>query len=132
MPNENEFQLRIIKSAERLGGYGKKWSSEFQVGVPDLVLVLPWRGVVFMEVKLLATTRPDFDRKLNVTKKQGEELRRLSVAGANVVVGVVVTIGPRDTWLYVCPGNTLRLTGNCQHPKVQWKANLKFDLSTVL
>jgi hypothetical protein len=89
MPVETEWQTRIIKSTRAAGGYGRKWSSQFQIGVPDLILSHSTCGPVFMEVKRETDCVYPCRRKLDLTSKQHQELRELERAGAQVCVGVV-------------------------------------------
>jgi len=52
MPSpELNVQANILKSVIKGGGFGRKWASDFQVGVPDLILAMPGLGLWLCEVK---------------------------------------------------------------------------------
>lgn len=107
MPSEIEFQKKIIKATEHSGGYGRKWSSAYLVGVPDLILCLPEPGVFVMEVKKIEITRgSDKKRKIHTTAIQRNHLKRFEESGGLAVVGVVLDGGPRDRALLVVPWYT--------------------------
>lgn len=109
MPSEIEFQSQIITAAKRQGGHGRKWSSQFQVGVIDLVLSLPRAGVVFMEVKLeRINSDKAWNRVISITEKQREELYRWEDSGALAVIGIVVDRSARDRQLLLLPPHTER------------------------
>lgn len=107
MPSEIEFQHRIIKAVKAQGGHGGKWSSQFQVGKPDLLLQIPTVGFVLMELKLeRAGKGQEIKRKINITELQRVELKAWRRAGALAVIGVVFDRGPRDRRLVVLPPDT--------------------------
>lgn len=114
MPKEVEFQTGIIRAAKEQGGYGRKWSSQFQIGCVDLVLHLPKAGAVFMEVKKEVGSK--FARKITTSPKQRHELSQWEKAGALSVVAVVADGGARDRWLWLLPWHTERL--DTWHPAV--------------
>lgn len=116
MPSEIEFQTQIIHAARKQGGHGRKWSSQFQVGVIDLVLSLPVAGVVFMEVKLeRINSDKAWNRVVGVTEKQREELYRWEDSGALAVIGIVVDRSARDRQLLLLPPHTERAHSGQQH-----------------
>lgn len=51
------MQGYILGSYENHGGFGKKWATEWQTGMPDLIVGLPHIGGHLTEVK----HRPDID-----------------------------------------------------------------------
>lgn len=122
MPTELEWQRRIIKSAKKQGGYGKKWASQFIVGAPDLVLSFPQLGPLFMEVKLLRDVNQNIEwqRKLEVTKKQRHELQELRNAGADVLIGAVVEFRDKDVVLIGAPISTETLYFDDPLPYTEW------------
>lgn len=133
MPKEVEFQTKIIQAAKEQGGYGRKWSSQFQIGCVDLVFHLPKAGAVFMEVKL--EKGGDFNRKLGVTEKQQYELKNWQEAGALAIIAVVADGGARDRWLWLLPPYTERLdTGHQPGPYVRgrWPYGGHPDLEAML
>lgn len=78
MSNELAFQTNIIKSVRRDGGYGRKMSNRFAIGVPDLLIGLQPFPPCYVECKDLGEVVDRFDRTLGVTPKQREEMRLLS------------------------------------------------------
>lgn len=108
MPVETDFQHQIIKAAREQGGHGRKWSSQFQVGVIDLVIALPTIGAVFMEVKREKMGSGSMDRALGVTEKQRLELFNWHTSGVLAVVGLVLDGGARHRSLALLPWYTER------------------------
>ena len=88
---ETEWQRRICKRINVEGGYAKKWSSQYSVGVPDLI-VIRFGATYFFEVKKIEV--PDLDkpvsRKLGLTDRQHEEMRRIEEAEGRAWVWLVV------------------------------------------
>ena len=104
---EIDFQRKICKSIEKAGGFGRKWSSEWQAGPPDLVLSHQLiGGACFMEVKLIKSPPAIYNRNLSVTRLQREHLESLAKTSAKVCIGLV-HYHPRKYWdLIVLPWNT--------------------------
>jgi hypothetical protein len=111
MVKEVEWQRRIIKCTTNEGGMGRKWSSAYQVGVPDLVLALPTIGTILTEVKLLHVSSLNFKRDLGITPKQKDTLKRFQVGGSFVFVSTVVVLKGGGTWLVGTPWEVGRLLG---------------------
>lgn len=111
---ETAWQKKIIDSAKALQGYGKKWATQYSVGVPDLILSLPSYGLFLMEVKLIKDIPASgkFSRKVNTTDKQKLELRKFSKAGALSCVGMITYCGPREVYLTVLPYDTEQFTSD--------------------
>lgn len=96
---ELDLQKRIIDEVKAAGGWGRKWASSWQNGVPDLILILPatdtgFHGPLFVEVKLIERPEIDFDRykyPIKTTRLQVQELDAINRAGgiAFVLVGVI-------------------------------------------
>lgn len=78
MSDELTVQTRIIKGTRAQGGFGIKLSNRFSVGIPDLLLALPPFAPCLVEVKDLGECVENFDRKLEVTPKQGLTLDQFS------------------------------------------------------
>lgn len=87
---ELRFQSHIIDSYKNWNGYGRKWSSEWTVGVPDLVLSLPLFGGHLAEVKHRPTW--DFGKiyKNPLTDKQQEDCEAYHEAQCNVLGMVII------------------------------------------
>lgn len=92
MPTEVEWQHKIIRSCKLQGGHGGKWSSQYQVGKPDIVARLPLAGDFWMEVKLEKglPKNGEFDRRIDITEKQRYELEQYHKAGGLALIGVVL------------------------------------------
>lgn len=80
MAKELDLQTKIIHSARKQGGYGRKMSNRFSIGIPDLLLGIFPFAPSLVEVKDLEIVVDKFDRKLDVTPKQALEMERLSKA----------------------------------------------------
>lgn len=92
---EVDWQRSVIEAVKKAGGYGRKWATQWSVGVPDLVLVLPNAGAVFVEVKCARSGSPDFKRTVALTQKQKLELGRILDAGGKALVVVFAEVkGP--------------------------------------
>lgn len=91
---ELKFQDHIIDSYKLAGGHARKWATDLQVGMPDLICALPILGVHLVEVK----HRPDwkigapYANPLSI--KQKLEAVKYSNAGG-CVFGMVV-VGSED------------------------------------
>jgi len=75
---ELAVQTNIIKSVRRDGGYGRKMSNRFAIGVPDLLVALPQFAPCVIEVKDFGKVADTFDRQIETTDKQREEMKLFS------------------------------------------------------
>lgn len=75
---ELNVQTNIIKSVRRDGGYGRKMSNRFSIGIPDLLVALPPFAPCVIEVKDFGEVADKFDRKVDVTEKQAHEMKVFS------------------------------------------------------
>ena len=91
MPNEVQWQHKIIKRVKSEGGWGRKWSSTYAVGVPDLLLAHPNFGLIAVEVKLEKLWVKDTARTMNLSDIQIKTLNDMFLASARVCALVVVT-----------------------------------------
>jgi hypothetical protein len=78
MAKELDLQTKICKSAKTDGGYGRKISHKFAIGIPDLLLALPPFAPCLCEVKDLGEVVDKFNQLIGVTEKQTEEMKRFS------------------------------------------------------
>ena len=90
---EVQWQAKIRSQVSDEGGYCRKWASDFQLGVPDLIVVQG--GVTcFWEVKKIEISKMEDlgtrVRRANVTPKQYLELATMHKAGATAHVLLVV------------------------------------------
>lgn len=87
---ELKFQNHIIDSYEKCGGRARKWASEWQKGMPDLICSLPGVGGHLLEVK----HRPEFGPMKRIIKnplepKQRDEAKKYIEAGCAVFVAII-------------------------------------------
>lgn len=112
--HETAFQRDIIKALEAQGGAGGKWSSEFKVGPPDLILSHDHFSTCLAEVKVLREVEfplHKFTRKVEVTDIQDKWLRNFWTSGSFCAVLVVLDGGnSRKRSLVACPPWVRRLT----------------------
>ena len=97
MPNELSYQRKFIQVIKDHGGYAKKWSSTFAVGVPDLIVV--FEGLTcFVEMKLEKGWNKNTKRTIDVTPIQESELKGIVYRGGGIaVVALVVEKGYNDS-----------------------------------
>lgn len=76
--DELREQTNIVKSVRKDGGYGRKASNRFAIGVPDLTIALPPFAPCVIEVKDFGAVNDSFDRKIDVTDKQAYEMELFS------------------------------------------------------
>ena len=131
-PKEVDWQYKIIESTKKQCGYGKKWSSTYAVGVPDLILSLPTFGAFFMEVKLEHSLPENFDRQIGATKLQQHTLASLVAAGARAMLGVVLYHGPRDVALVALPPMARRVWAGQDAPSVPWRGGQGFNVNELM
>lgn len=92
MKGELQYQADIVKGIEAMGGWAKKLSNRFLVGIPDLGMVVRPFGHLIVEVKKVdhaPTTTREVD--IGLTELQARNLRDIAGAGGNC--GVLI-IGP--------------------------------------
>lgn len=130
--NERQLQDRIISEIRNMGGYGKKWASQWQTGVPDLILVSPRYGTLFIEVKQIKLTGASVPRflKIKTTEKQKLEMQRLEAAGGRVAVLVGVQTDEIGR-LYCAHHSSDKLDCTMHHS--EWRrSKIELDLKGML
>ena len=97
--NELGYQRLILKAVTEVGGCGWKLSNKFLVGIPDLVMSMPWFGTSFWEVKMAQMPKkiPGMV-KWKCTKLQLDTLQKLNAAGAR---GGFIVIAKGDRCDYI-------------------------------
>jgi hypothetical protein len=120
---ELDLQRRIIDEVKASGGWGRKWATQFQNGVPDLILTLPIEGTFFVEVKLVERANFDFTRfrpAIKTSRLQVQEMARIKAAGgvAFVLVGVIT---PKEGRLYAAQSDAQELVGDEVYS--EWKSS---------
>jgi hypothetical protein len=68
--SELKVQREIAATFKAAGGYGQKISSQFQIGVPDLLLAHPDLPPLLAEVKWLGDVPEKFNRKIDISAPQ--------------------------------------------------------------
>lgn len=130
--SELKEQLDIIKSIRRQGGFARKWSSDFQVGIPDIVAALPGIGAFFIEVKFERVTQWNFDRKVGTTPLQKICLQEITEAGGIAMIGVAIR-GPssKDRWLHLLPFDAERVARDdhgCFGVAIAWEPGVGYNV----
>jgi len=87
--DELKFQTHLVKSYASYGGFAKKWASEWQGGVPDLVCSLPMIGLHLIEVKHRPSFGPGSDITNPMEKLQIEVGQSYAKAGAVSLLCVI-------------------------------------------
>lgn len=110
MPKEINFQTKIVKRIKDEGGYGAKWSSQFTVGKPDLILIPKNFGTLFAEVKLEENWIKNTARTMGFTEKQKLEAKRINAVQnsfgnpVSPCIGLIVVYnGVKDVTLLSVP-----------------------------
>lgn len=101
MVKEVDWQTKLIEQIKRENGYGKKWATQWAVGVPDLILSIKDWGLVTTEVKLEKGWNKDTVRTIQFTTKQKEHAAKIVRADGICFGTVVVYNNPRD--VAICP-----------------------------
>lgn len=110
MKSEVDHQGDIVKAVKRLGGWGKKLSNRFLIGIPDLGIVIRPYGHFIIEVKMVehaATTNRPVNTGL--TDLQAINLRDIAASGGNCGVLLIcktATRGNHKVWGYYGPAET--------------------------
>lgn len=125
MARELDLQTQIIRSVRRRGGYGKKISHRFSVGIPDLLIGLYPFVPAIMEVKDFGVVSDKFDRRIDTTVKQEHELEQFTKQYKEMLhpytpnrftsLILVRFILRGQHFLAVCPPSQRRLTW--EHPR---------------
>lgn len=80
--NKNELleQTHLIHSVRKDGGYGRKISHRFIIGIPDLLLVYPTYVPGIWEMKDMGEWNSNTERAVETTEKQKIELNEFAAA----------------------------------------------------
>lgn len=87
---ELKFQDHIIASYRYQGGYARKWASDMQVGVPDLIAALPDFGCHLAEVKHRPDWALDGQVRANPLDAAQARMARKYIEGGSLVLGYVI------------------------------------------
>lgn len=125
--DELGVQTKIIKSVRQDGGYGRKMSNRFAIGVPDLLVALPPFAPCVIEVKDFGVVNDRFDRKIEVTDKQAWEMEIFSKPYEDRSLGrvafVAVSLVHRGQHrLVILPWNAKRLSDMYEQDERMWTA----------
>lgn len=126
------FQGHIIDSYKGAKGYARKWASEWQVGVPDLICSLRGSGGHLMEVKHRPNwcNKPVQDNPLE--PKQQEICKDYMVGGCLVLIAVVAggEKTTKDARLFVYPAYYNRLLTDAK--SYPYNSGSKFDVYSAI
>ena len=106
--SENKFQARIVRSIRMQGGFARKWASEYNIGVPDLIGAIPTIGTFFMEVKLFNSGI--IDKKIGTTPIQRHTMHQMEAAGMLCMVVPIVVYAPGVFYTYAYKPEEQRIT----------------------
>lgn len=87
---ELKFQDHIIDSYKMAGGHARKWATDLQVGMPDLICSLLGYGCHLVEVKHRPSWKVGITYANPLTEKQKFECGKYKMAGAKVHGFVIV------------------------------------------
>lgn len=87
---ELKFQDHIIDSYKLAGGHARKWATDLQVGMPDLICSMLGYGCHLVEVKHRPTWKRGGAYANPLTEKQKFECGKYKMAGAKVHGFVIV------------------------------------------
>lgn len=91
MADEIKIQREMKQSVKNQGGHAEKLTNRFTIGIPDLGVWLSPFAPCVLEVKDLSVVVDNFDRKLDVSPKQADVLRRIQTGyGPEALVAGVV------------------------------------------
>ena len=96
MAKEIDGQRHIIKHIRKEGGYARKWSSPYVVGVPDLITCGIGPGALFIEVKMEKKWYKDTIRAIQFTEKQTEEAQKIIEGGGRCIGLIIMYGGPQN------------------------------------
>lgn len=138
--DELQVQTKIIKSARQDGGYGRKCSNRFAIGVPDLLLAIPPFAPFYLEVKDFGKVPDNFDRQIEVTEKQAYELELFSKPFEDAGRGRVGFIGVsilhrKEHRLVILPRQAMRLSSAYEDDPRIWTKRMTggyYDLKPAL
>lgn len=125
--NKNELgeQTHFIRSVRQIGGYGRKISHRFQIGIPDLLLVIPGYVPGIWEMKDFGEWNKDTERQLEVTEKQEIELMEFDKACkvklqdiGYSACGVLFTYKARGQRFMAICGYSIEKVRQNQHPTI--------------
>jgi len=137
---ELAVQTNIIKSVRRDGGYARKASNRFAIGVPDLTVALQPFAPCLIEVKDFGKVPDSFDRQIEVTDKQAEELKLFSLPYEDAGLGRVGFLAVRvihrgEDRLVVLPHVARRLTSAYVETPGMWRkrqVGLYYEMGPML
>ena len=122
------LQKRIIDEFREVDGWGRKWATPMQNGMPDLILTLPDTGTFFVEVKLVERAKwPSEDHPIPIatTRLQRMEMARIVQSGGEALVMAGVIVG-KEGRLYAANCTAELLYG--VEPYTEWKTS-KIELN---
>jgi hypothetical protein len=123
---ELDLQTRILNEIRDAGGWGRKWASPLQAGVPDLIVHHYTFGTMFIEVKLVIAKNFG-SPKIATTVLQKAEMTKIKAAGGRAMVLCGIETPTRGR-LYACHSDAILVHG--WEPQREWKRT-KITLDVV-
>lgn len=82
--SESDVKTDMVKQVKELGGYARRIEDQYAVGMFDMIIVMPYMPVLFVEVKLIR------DNKFGPTPRQYVEGKRIINAGPTSALPLLV------------------------------------------
>lgn len=127
---ELKFQDHIIDSYKLQGGHARKWATDLQVGMPDLICAIASIGVHLIEVKHRPTWRRGGEYTNPLTAKQQFEASKYKGAGG-LVFGCVVIEGQDAIGSYLAIFDPVRASVQLSR-YVPYAPGSKYDMKRLL
>lgn len=107
---ELKFQTKLVKSTRAQGGYARKLSHRFVIGIPDLIVHIPNYAPFLLEVKYFPEVSPNSNKLIPTTPKQQLELTEFNSvnidAGSTAGVAIGFCINKRKGLKVYTPEDT--------------------------
>ena len=108
--NELKLQAEICKSVIEQGGWAKKLTNQFTIGIPDLLISLPGFIPCLAEVKDFGEVGDKFDRQIDLSPKQRHELLAFDKVNIGSAVLLIGLKWRNEHYLVALPPATQRLS----------------------
>lgn len=94
--NETKFKLLVVAAQRRAGGYARRIEDQYAVGIPDLIIGVPDRGLMMVEAKVFTGST------FGPTPRQFVELCRIEDGGGTAAL---LGFNKRDHVCHLVPIN---------------------------
>lgn len=126
---ELSVQADLVKSVRKDGGWARKLSHQFMIGLPDLLVGMYPFAPFLAEVKDLGQVSENFRRKIDVSEKQRYELQQFNesyrvgldqdtLGNAGERYASVLLVGwarGRTRWVAMLPWDTIHIDSGQVH-----------------